>query len=43
MASAGLATIGKYKLGGLIPVSKIFAISKKLGERSSQWLGAGKN
>ena len=43
MASAGLATIGKYKLGGLIPVSKIFAISKKLGERSSQWLGAGRN
>src|SRR5258706_344623 len=43
MASAGLASIAKYKLGRVIPVSRIFAISKKLGERSSQWLGAGKN
>jgi len=28
---SGLATIGKYKLGGLIPVSKIFAISQETG------------
>jgi hypothetical protein len=41
IASAGLASIGKYKIGGLIPVSKIFAISKQLGERSSQWFGLG--
>jgi len=41
IASAGLASIGKYKIGGLIPVSKIFAISRQLGERSSQWLGLG--
>src|SRR5260370_6122707 len=41
IASAGLASIGKYKLAGLIPVSKIFAASKQLGERSSQWLRLG--
>lgn len=35
MASAGLASIGKYKLGGLIPVSQIFSISRKVGD----WLG----
>jgi sulfatase maturation enzyme AslB (radical SAM superfamily) len=33
IASAGLASIGKYKLGGLVPVSKIFAVSKRVGER----------
>lgn len=33
IASAGLASIGKYKLGGLVPVSQIFSISKKIGER----------
>jgi hypothetical protein len=32
MASAGLASIGKYKLGGLLRVSKIFDLSRKLGE-----------
>jgi organic radical activating enzyme len=41
IASAGLASIGKYKLAGLIPVSKIFAASKQMGERSSQWFGFG--
>ena len=41
MASAGMASIGNYKLAGLLPVSKIFAVSKQLGERSSQWLGFG--
>jgi MoaA/NifB/PqqE/SkfB family radical SAM enzyme len=35
IASAGLASIGKYKLAGLIPVSKIFDLSKKAGERCS--------
>lgn len=32
MASAGLASIGKYRLGGLVPVSTIFSLSKKLGD-----------
>jgi organic radical activating enzyme len=41
IASAGLASIGKYKIGGLIQVSKIFVISRQLGERSSQWFGLG--
>jgi hypothetical protein len=35
IASAGLASIGKYKVAGLIPVSKIFDLSKKVGERCS--------
>ena len=33
MASAGLASIGKHKLGGLLSVSKIFDVSEKFGER----------
>jgi len=33
MASAGLASIGRYKLGGLIAVSKILSASKRVGER----------
>ncbi len=33
IASAGLASIGKYKLAGLVPVSDIFRLSKQLGER----------
>lgn len=37
MASAGLASVGEHKLGGLIRVSKIFAVSKRLGEHYSQW------
>jgi MoaA/NifB/PqqE/SkfB family radical SAM enzyme len=32
MASAGLASIGRYQLAGLIPVSKIFTVSKSVGE-----------
>jgi organic radical activating enzyme len=32
IASAGLASIGKYKLAGLIPVSKIFSVSRRAGE-----------
>lgn len=32
IASAGLASIGKYRLGGLVPVSKIFTVSKSIGE-----------
>ena len=33
IASAGLASIGKYKLGGFLPVSKLFSISQAVGER----------
>ena len=32
IASAGLASIGKYKLAGLIRVSQIFSVSRKVGE-----------
>jgi organic radical activating enzyme len=39
IASAGLASIGKYKLGGLVPVSKIFAVSQRVGERFRHCLG----
>lgn len=35
MASAGLASIGNYKLGGLVPLSQIFSFSKRVGERVS--------
>lgn len=37
MASAGLASIGKHRLAGLVRVSKIFDVSKRLGEFYSQW------
>lgn len=37
MASAGLASIGKHKLGGMVRVSRIFDVSKKLGEHYSSW------
>lgn len=30
LASAGLASIGRYKLGGLIPVSEVLALSQKV-------------
>ncbi len=33
IASAGLASIGKFKLAGLLPVSSVFALSRKIGER----------
>ncbi len=33
VASAGLASIGRFKLAGLLKVSDIFTISKKLGEK----------
>ncbi len=33
MASAGLVSVGKYKLAGLIQVSQIFSFSRKIGER----------
>ncbi len=36
MASAGLASIGKYKLAGLVQVSDIFSFSRKMGERFSR-------
>jgi sulfatase maturation enzyme AslB (radical SAM superfamily) len=33
VASAGLASIGKFKLAGILPVSRIFELSRKIGER----------
>lgn len=33
VASAGLASIGHYKIAGLVPVSKIFSISTRLGQQ----------
>ncbi len=33
MASAGLASIGRYKLAGLVPVADLLSLSKKIGER----------
>ena len=33
VASAGFASIGKYKLGGLVQLSDIFSLSKKIGNR----------
>ena len=38
MASAVLASIGRHRLGGLVRVSRIFDISRKLGEQYPQWL-----
>lgn len=37
MASAGLASIGKHKLGGVVRVSGIFHLSRRLGEQYAQW------
>jgi organic radical activating enzyme len=37
MASAGLASIGKHRLGGLVRVSSIFDVSRRLGELYAQW------
>ena len=34
IASAGLASIGQYKIAGILPVSKIFSVSSQVGE---QW------
>jgi organic radical activating enzyme len=33
VAAAGLASIGKFKLAGLLKLSDVFAVSKKLGDR----------
>jgi sulfatase maturation enzyme AslB (radical SAM superfamily) len=37
MASAGLASIGNHKLAGLVSVSRIFDVSRKLGDQYAQW------
>jgi organic radical activating enzyme len=39
IASAGLASIGKHKLAGLVRVSSIFDISRKLGNLYAGWVG----
>lgn len=33
MASAGLAALGRYRLGGFVPVSDVYSYSKKIGAR----------
>jgi sulfatase maturation enzyme AslB (radical SAM superfamily) len=33
IASAGLASFGKYKLGGLVSISSVFSLSRAIGER----------
>jgi len=33
MASAGLASFGKYKLAGLVQIGEVFALSKRFGEQ----------
>lgn len=33
IASAGLVSIGRYRLGGLLPIGQIFRASKNIGER----------
>jgi MoaA/NifB/PqqE/SkfB family radical SAM enzyme len=35
IASAGLASVAKIKLLGLVPISQVFSVSKKIGERSN--------
>jgi len=37
MASAGFASIGRFKLAGLLPVSTLFEVSKRIGERRRAW------
>jgi sulfatase maturation enzyme AslB (radical SAM superfamily) len=38
VASAGLASIGKYKLLSVLPVSDLFRASKRAGERLDAWM-----
>jgi MoaA/NifB/PqqE/SkfB family radical SAM enzyme len=33
IASAGLASFARYKLAGLVPISSVFSVSRKIGER----------
>lgn len=33
IASAGLASIGRYELAGMLPVAKVFKLSQRLGEK----------
>ena len=41
IASAGLASIGRYKLAGVVPVSRIFCASKSVGEGLRGHFGGG--
>ena len=36
MASAGLASIGRYRIGGLLPVAEILRVSQSIGQRLRQ-------
>jgi len=33
IASAGLASFGRYKLAGLVPISSLFSVSRRIGKR----------
>jgi MoaA/NifB/PqqE/SkfB family radical SAM enzyme len=39
LASAGLASLGRYKLGGMVPVSGLYFLSKRVGEGFRRHLG----
>lgn len=40
LASAGLAAVGRYKVAGLVPVSRILSLSRSLGERTARYPSA---
>jgi organic radical activating enzyme len=42
IASAGLASIGRYKIGGILPVSRIFSISSRLGQHIRRTKAGGR-
>ncbi len=39
LASAGLASLGRYKVAGLVPISALYSLSRKLGERNKNHSG----
>jgi MoaA/NifB/PqqE/SkfB family radical SAM enzyme len=41
IASAGLASIGRYKLAGVLPVARIFSVSKSFGDGFREHFGGG--
>jgi len=41
IASSGLAAVGSYRLGGLVPLATIFAGSRAVGNTFARWRGDG--
>lgn len=39
IASSGLAALGNYRLGGLVPIAAIFAGSRAVGDTLARWRG----